>query len=153
MSSKTDRSDYLRGLGATQVLTPGDLELGVRPLESVRYGGAVDNVGGETLARVLSHVQLWGNVASIGLALAPTLSTTVLPFILRGISLLGISSTNTPQPLRRQIWQRLSGPWRPRTLEGLVTKVIDLDGVVGTAVDMLERRTFGRVLVEVGGPP
>ena len=151
VSAKRDRANDLRALGAAEVLTPNDLDLGPRPLETVRYGGAVDTVGGETLARLLAHVQLGGNVAAVGLAESARLPATVVPFILRGINLLGVSSTNAPAGLRPGLWKNLAGPWRPPRLDELVSREVDLDSVVATAVDMLERRTHGRILVHPGG--
>lgn len=148
VSGKTERAEYLRGLGARTVITPEDLALGQRPLESVRWGGAVDNVGGQTLARLLAHIEPWGNVAAVGLTGGAEVGTTVMPFILRGISVLGISSTNAPLRTRLQIWQRLAGPWKPHQIESLITRTIGLDQIADAAEDMLARRTFGRILVD-----
>ena len=154
VTGKPERAEYLRSLGASRVLSPEDLTLGSRPLESVRWGGAVDNVGGETLGRLMAHVHPWGNVAAVGLTGGQDIPATVMPFILRGVSLLGISSTNASLRTRLQIWQRLAGPWRPQRLDELITRTVGLGEVLGAAEDMLARRTYGRILVEhdLAGP-
>lgn len=149
VSGKPEMRAYLTELGAKQILTPTDLDLGDRPLETVRFGGAIDNVGGELLAKILAHTQLWGNVASIGLAASAELHTTVMPFILRGVSLLGTSSNNTPMPLRRQLWDKLAGPWKPRALSRILTKTVGLDDLPQIFNDLLARRSHGRVLVDL----
>jgi acrylyl-CoA reductase (NADPH) len=123
--------------------------LGFRPLEKVRYGGAVDNVGGEMLSRILAHVQLWGNVASIGMAQSGELHTTVMPFILRGVSLLGTSSNNCAQDLRQQIWNRLGSNLKPKHLDAIVSRMISLKELPQAFEDLIERRVQGRIVVEV----
>lgn len=149
VSGKHEAKNYLLQLGANQVITPDQLDLGTRPLERARYGGAVDNVGGELLSKVLAHVQLWGNVASIGLADSPQLQTSVMPFILRGVSLLGTSSNNCPRPLRHEIWRKLATTWRPKTLDGVMTREVELKDVPLACDDILHRRVQGRILVDV----
>jgi putative YhdH/YhfP family quinone oxidoreductase len=149
VSGKPEAVAQLQEFGASQVIPPARLNLGQRPLESVRFGGAVDNVGGPLLARILAHVQLWGNVASIGLADSADLPATVMPFILRGVSLLGISSNNTARDLRLQLWRKLAGPWRPRHLEQTLTRQVGLHDLMTVFDDLLHRRVRGRILVEV----
>ncbi len=149
VSGKPEAAGYLKKLGATQVIAPAELGLGTKPLESVRFGGAVDNVGGEMLARVLAHTQLWGNVASIGLAESHELHTTVMPFILRGVSLLGASSNNCTPELRRQIWRRLANEWRPKHFDSIVNRTVGLRDAITAAQDLLARKIQGRILVEV----
>ncbi len=150
LSGKADAKDYLLDLGAKEVIQPADLNLGKRPLESIRFGGAIDNVGGELLEGVLRHVNLWGNVASVGLAGGASFHNTVMPFILRGVSILGISSTNCPMQLRREIWGKLAGAWRPKDLEAFVTASIPLEEVENASHRLLERRSRGRTLVVMG---
>jgi NADPH2:quinone reductase len=99
---------YLRALGAQEVLSRHDLALGKKPLESVRYGGAVDSVGGELLAWITRVIQPWGSIAACGLAGGWELNTTVMPFILRGVSLLGINSVDCPAHIRHGLWTRLA---------------------------------------------
>jgi putative YhdH/YhfP family quinone oxidoreductase len=149
LSGKTEMHDYLKNLGAKQILTPQELKLGSKPLESVRFGGAVDNVGGELLAQVLAHTQLWGSVAAIGLAGGVEVHTTVMPFILRGVSLLGTSSNNTPMPLRRVLWDKLGSAWKPKNLEKIHTRTVGLKDLPSVFEDLLARRQHGRVLVDV----
>ncbi|MBX3020953.1 MAG: YhdH/YhfP family quinone oxidoreductase [Bdellovibrionales bacterium] len=149
VSGKHEAVRYLNTLGAKEVLTPADLQLGRRPLESVKYGGAVDNVGGGLLAQILAHTQLWGNVAAIGLADRAELNTTVMPFILRGVSLLGVSSNNTPMPLRQEIWRKLASEWKPRHLQQTLTRTVGLKDLMGAFDDLLHRRVHGRILVEI----
>lgn len=151
VSGRPEHHGYLRGLGATAVKTPAELELGSRPLEQARFGGAIDNVGGELLAGIVRHVRPWGQVASIGMAGSPDLATSVFPLILRGVSLLGVSSTNCPMPLRHEAWRRLGGDLRPPGLGAIVSRVLPLDGVVEAAHDLVDRRSLGRVLVDCGG--
>jgi acrylyl-CoA reductase (NADPH) len=147
VSGRREHHDWLRALGAHEVVTADDLQLSGKPLDKARYGGAIDNVGGELLSRLLPHIVEWGNVVSVGLAGGAEVHATVHPFILRGVSLLGASSANSPMPLRREIWRRLGGDLRVEDLERLVTGEIPLDAVAATATDLLERRLLGRTLV------
>lgn len=149
VSNKPALVPMLRELGAGQVVTTEELALGTRPLETARFGGAIDNVGGEILAGLLAATQLWGNVASVGLALSHELHTTVMPHILRGVSLLGISSNNCPMALRKKIWARLATDLKPKSLEAMISREIGLDGVPAVAREMLSRKTYGRILVKL----
>jgi acrylyl-CoA reductase (NADPH) len=148
VSGRPEHAGYLRELGAHEVRTPDELALGVRPLESTRFGGAIDNVGGELLAGLTRHVGLWGQIACIGMAGAPELATSVFPLILRGVSLLGISSANCPMPLRAEVWRRLGAELRPPALERIASRVVPLAKVGEAAVLLMERRALGRVLVD-----
>ncbi|MDD3518950.1 MAG: acryloyl-CoA reductase, partial [Chromatiales bacterium] len=96
LSGKPELEGWLKGLGAAQVVDRNTLEMGTRPLEAAQWGGALDNVGGATLAWLTRTVRPWGNIAAIGMAGGTELDTSVMPFILRGIGLLGISSANCP---------------------------------------------------------
>lgn len=151
VSGKHDAVKYLTMLGAAKVISPDDLNLGTRPLESVKYGGAVDNVGGKLLAQVIAHTQLWGNVSSIGLADSSELHTTVMPFILRGVSLLGVSSNNTPIHIRKEVWKNLAGKWKPKHLEQTLARTIGLKDLMTAFDDLLHRRVQGRILVQIAG--
>jgi NADPH2:quinone reductase len=151
VSGRPAHRGYLHALGAAEVVTPDELKLGTRPLEQARFGGAIDNVGGELLAGLTRHVGFWGQIACIGMAAAPELAGTVFPLILRGVSLLGISSANCPMPLRIEVWNRLGGDLKPGRLDAIVSDVVPLDGVVGAAGRLLERRALGRILVDCGG--
>ena len=150
VSGRTEHHAYLSELGASSVVTPDILALGARPLESVRFGGAIDNVGGDVLAGLTRHVELWGNIACVGMAASPALETTVFPMILRGVSLLGISSANCPMPLRTAIWNRLGGDLKPTHLERIASEDVPLQGVIAACARVLDRQHVGRVLVRLG---
>jgi NADPH2:quinone reductase len=148
VSGKPEQHAWLKSLGASEVVRFEDLQLGRKPLEAGRFGGAVDSTGGEHLAQLLAHTRLWGNVASIGLAEGATFQSTVMPFILRGVSLLGVSSNNCPMELRQKIWNLLATDWKIANLEHFVKGTIGLDDLPAHAHQMLSRQTHGRILVK-----
>jgi acrylyl-CoA reductase (NADPH) len=152
VSGRPEHAGYLRGLGAALVQTPDELALGSRPLETARFGGVIDNVGGALLAGLVRHVSPWGAVACIGMAASPELSGTVFPLILRGVSLLGVTSTNCPMPLRREVWTRLGNDLKPPRLASMVSRVAPLAEVLEAAPLLMERRALGRILVACSGP-
>jgi putative YhdH/YhfP family quinone oxidoreductase len=149
VSGRRGQHAYLSRLGASDVRTPDELGLGTRALESARYGGAIDNVGGELLAGLMRHVAVRGNVACVGNAAGAELTTTVLPLILRGVSLLGISSATCSMDLRRTLWARLGTDLKPAGLEHMVSDVVPLAGVLDAAQRLMERHSHGRILVEL----
>lgn len=149
VSGKPGTYERLKEIGATQVIDPKELPSTQAPLGSVQWGGGIDNVGGQALQSLLTHCQLWGNVASIGLASSAKLESTVMPFILRGVSLLGISSNNTPRNLREKIWQDFGKNAAAMDLESFVTAEIGLSEVVAHSEQMLARKTAGRTLVNL----
>jgi NADPH2:quinone reductase len=149
LTGKAGEQTYLRGLGARQVLLRDDLVTGARPLEQARWAGAVDTVGGELLAWLTRTVKPWGSIASIGMAGGRELNTTVMPFILRGVSLLGITSANCPMPQRRRIWQRLAGDLRPRHLDAIVSGVVGLDEMPAVFEQLLAGQHRGRTVVQL----
>jgi len=150
LSRKADAArPYLTELGASEVLARDGLDLGSRPLETVRFGGAIDSLGGEVLAWLTRTVDFWGNIASIGLAAGPELNTTVMPFILRGVSLIGINSSVTPREWRLKVWQRIATDLRPRHLARIVSRTIDLDELPGAFPAYLEGRVTGRTVVRI----
>ncbi|MBN6149339.1 acryloyl-CoA reductase [Xanthomonas sp. AmX2] len=148
VSGKADRAEHLKALGASQVLGRDALQTR-RPLESVRFGGGLDNVGGAMLTSLLAQTAPYGNVASAGLAATPELDMTVMPFILRGVSLLGIGSAGTARDLRDLIWQRLGSDWKPRHLEAICTREVGLDGLPEVFATMLAGQSFGRTVVRL----
>lgn len=148
VSGKQSFKETLQELGAEQVVSPSELNLGKGPLESVRFGGAVDNVGGATLSGLLAATQIYGNIACIGLAESAELKATVMPLILRGVSLIGVSSNNTPRPVRDEIWKNLSGPWKLLALEKVLARTISLEELPQAFHDLLDRKVQGRILVE-----
>ncbi|HYC08373.1 MAG TPA: oxidoreductase [Steroidobacteraceae bacterium] len=149
VSGKRDASAYLTELGASEVLLRADLDFGSRPLEAARFAGAIDNLGGETLTWLTRTVDFWGNIASIGLAAGPELKTTVMPFILRGVALLGINSSATRREWRLAVWQRIATDLRPRHLARIVSRTIDLDELPGAFPAYLEGRVTGRTVVRI----
>ena len=149
VSGKAAAADYLKELGAAEVLTRQDLNLGSRPLENARFAGAVDNVGGEVLAWLTRTVDFWGNIASIGMAGSAELKTTVMPFILRGVSLLGINSSATRREWRLAVWKRIATDLRPRHLGRIVTRTIAFDELPGAFAAYLEGAVTGRTVVRI----
>ncbi len=148
VSGRPEHEAYLRALGADEVSTPEALALGTRPLESMRFGGVIDNVGGPVLAGLIRHVALWGNVAAIGNAASPAFDATVFPLILRGVSLLGASSTNCPMALRTSIWNRLGADLKPPSLDRIVSRTVPLAEVIPACGTLMNRTALGRILVD-----
>lgn len=152
-TGRPEEADYLRRLGAAEVLPRSELLAGpARPLGRERFAAAVDVVGGEVLARVLSQVRSGGSVAACGLAGGSALETTVYPFILRGVTLAGVNAVWPDPALRRVAWDRLRRTLPPEAV-GEVGTEVDLADVAARAVDVLEGRVRGRLIVRVGGPP
>lgn len=150
ITGKADSVDYLRSLGASQVLLRPQLELGERPLESARFAGAIDNVGGKMLGWLTRSVDNWGTIASVGLAGGAELHTTVMPFILRGIHLIGINSSATLREMRLIVWQRIASDLRPRHLDRIVTQTIEFDALPGAFAAYLAGTVTGRTVVKIG---
>jgi acrylyl-CoA reductase (NADPH) len=149
VSGKPDAAEYLRALGASEVLDRRTLDLGTRPLEAARFAGAIDNLGGDVLTWLTRTVDFWGNIASIGLAASPELKTTVMPFILRGVALLGINSSATRREWRLAVWQRIATDLRPRQLARIVTRTIDFDELPQAFPDYIAGRVTGRTVVRI----
>ncbi len=147
ISGKRERFDVLRELGASQCLDRHDLPFSGKPLDSARFGGVLDCVGGDILAGLLAATTPYGNVASCGLAASMSLSTTVMPFIIRGVSLLGIASAGTARDLRERVWQHLADDWKPAHLQRIHTRTLMLEELPQQFADMLENRSWGRCLV------
>lgn len=148
VSGKADQAGWLRALGAREVL-PRDALATTRPLESARFGGGLDNVGGSMLASLLAQTVPYGNVATAGLAATHELATTVMPFIIRGVSLLGVASAGTARDIRLALWERLAGEWKPAHLETICTHEVDLDGLPTVFARMLAGGSHGRTLVRL----
>jgi acrylyl-CoA reductase (NADPH) len=140
---------YLRGLGASEVIGREVLAaFSKRPLETERWAGAIDSVGGDTLAGILRSLVLGGSVACCGLAGGAALNTTVFPFILRGVNLLGIDSSRVPNARRREIWARLKRDL-PLDLLDNMTVMSPFDKVVALGEQILAGKVRGRVVVDV----
>jgi NADPH2:quinone reductase len=144
---REEHREWLHACGAAKVTDISDWDLSTRPLESVRWAGAIDNVGGEILSYILPRIDLWGSVGSIGLASSEQLHSTVFPFILRGVNLLGVSSNNCPPQLRNQIWQKIAGPMKPKNLEHMLSQEITLQQIPTTAQAIIRGEHRGRILV------
>jgi acrylyl-CoA reductase (NADPH) len=147
-TGRTETHDYLRTLGASEIVERAELAGPGKPLESERWGGAVDTVGGDTLAGVLRSLAAGTSVAACGNAGGFTFSTTVFPFILRGVNLLGIESVNYPFEPRRQAWERLAREL-PRHLLDAMIEVVPLEQAITTAQTIIAGQVRGRVVVDV----
>ena len=148
LTGKDSEHEYLKSLGVNEILSRKELVMGTRPLEKAQWAGALDAVGGETLAWLTRTMQQNGVIASFGNAGGVELHTTVMPFILRGVRLIGIDSAATAMPLRRQIWQRLASNLKPRLLEQVAHRMpfAELPQVFPL---MLQGRQRGRSVVEI----
>jgi len=150
LTGKPESESYLRALGASQLLPRSEVTPGKQPLESARWGGAIDNAGGDTLAWLLRTTHDGGNVASIGLAAGGELHTTVMPFILRGVSLLGVNSSGAARDIRMAVWARLSSDLKPRHLDRIVTRSIELGELPAAFPSFLNGSIIGRTVVRIG---
>lgn len=150
MTSKATVEEYLRGLGATDVINIGHHQLGTKPLEKAIWGGAVDNLGGDLLAWFTRTTRSYGNIASIGLVAGIELSTTVMPFILRGVSLLGINSVEVPRDLRIEVWNRLADDLRAPHIDAIASREISLGELPDAFRPYIEGQVTGRTIVRLG---
>jgi acrylyl-CoA reductase (NADPH) len=149
ISGKPENTDYLKAIGAREVLGRDALAM-ARPMETARFGGGLDNVGGTMLASLLAQTVPYGNVATAGLAASAELPTTVMPFIIRGVSLLGVASAGTARDIRDAVWQHLASDWKPAHLDTICTRETRLDGLPDVFRTMLAGGSFGRTLVRMG---
>ncbi|MBZ0087340.1 MAG: YhdH/YhfP family quinone oxidoreductase [Thermomonas sp.] len=149
ISGKSAQAGYLKSLGANEVLGREALAT-TRPMESARFGGGLDNVGGAMLASLLAQTAPYGNVASCGLAASPDLHATVMPFIIRGVSLLGVASAGTARDIREKVWRRLATDWKPRQLDAICTREATLDDLPAVFSSLLSGQALGRTLVRIG---
>lgn len=150
ISGKLDEFDWLHQLGADQCISRHDLYWPETPLASTRFAGALDNVGGDTLSGLTRVIKPWGNIASCGMAGGIGLQTTVMPFIIRGIGLLGINSAGCPYPLREKIWERLATDWKPRHLDLIAAEPVNLEELSTVFERLLDGQGRGRVPVRIG---
>jgi NADPH2:quinone reductase len=149
VTGKADQHDFLRETGATQVIGRGELDAGNGPLGHATWAGAIDPVGGSMLGALIRTAAYRGAIANCGLTGGAELQTTVFPFILRGVKLLGIDSVYCPRELREHVWQRLATDMKPRHLSA-IRQEITLDGI-GAAVDrLLQGAMRGRAVVRIG---
>ncbi len=151
VTGKTSAEQYLKGLGAEQVVPRRAADdTSTKPLLKGRWAGAVDTVGGNTLATVLRRTRCHGCVAACGLTAGTELSTTVFPFILRGVTLAGIDSSRCPLPLRHELWRRLGDEWKPDGLEAMI-RLVELEDLPTQMDAILAGKVTGRVVVSIGG--
>ncbi|MBW3567964.1 MAG: oxidoreductase [Proteobacteria bacterium] len=149
VTGKRESQDYLKKLGASSILLRDEIDYGKRPLEKATWQGAVDNVGGEMLTWLTRTMDWWGSIASIGLAGSHELNTTVMPFILRGASILGINSMATPRKLRLKIWQRLATDLKPSKLNMIVGKELAFEDLPSAFQPLLDGKQTGRTLIRI----
>jgi NADPH2:quinone reductase len=148
LTGKKTAADYLKRLGARDILDRGVATSVARaPLEKGIWGGAIDNVGGSVLAWLTRTVKPWGNIASVGLAGGTDLHTTVMPFIIRGVNLLGINSSGCPMPLREKVWQRLATDLKPSHLHEIVRATIGADHLQAAFPRFISGEVTGRIVV------
>ena len=148
VTGKDGEHEFLKKIGAAEVLSRQSIEMGTRPLERATWAAGFDSVGGEQLAWLTRTMQPHGVIASFGNAGGIELKTTVLPFILRGVRLIGVDSAFTPMSLRREVWKRLAGELKPRHL-GDIAFTITLDDLPGHFEKMLKAGTRGRAVVKI----
>ncbi len=148
VSGKTDQHEYLRSLGASEILDRAALST-TRPMESARFGGGLDNVGGPMLASLIAQTAPYGNVASAGLAATADLPMTVMPFIIRGVSLLGVASAGTARDIREDVWALLADEWKPTQLDAIATDEVTLEGLPAVFDKMLSGGSLGRTVVKI----
>ena len=150
ITGKARESEYLRHIGAKEVMLRSSLDFAkLRPLEKATWGGAIDNLGGDMLAWLLATSKIAGTVAAVGLAADMKLNTTVAPFILRGVHLLGTDSANTPMALRQALWNKLAIDWRPDRVHDEV-RTIDFEDLPTHFDAYLKGMARGRTVVRVG---
>ena len=149
VTGKSTEETYLKGIGAQRVLLRDDIDFGKRPMEKAQWAGAIDNLGGDYLAWLLRTTDYGGNVASIGLAASHELHTTVMPFILRAVCLLGINSVDTPRDLRRTVWNRIGGDLKPRHLDAIGNRTIPFDELPAAFDAYIDGTVTGRTIVEI----
>ncbi len=144
-----EAKEYLVQLGAHKVVGREKIDVGDGPLEKTRWAGAIDNVGGSTLSKLVRATKAWGNVVSVGIAGGIQFELSTMPFIIRGVNLLGVSSSNCPQDLRKEIWQRLANDLHPDHIARIHTQTSKLADLPDVFNKLLNNELQGRVLVEV----
>src|SRR5262245_16193295 len=149
VTGKDDQHDFLRSLGAKEVISRASLQMGTKPLEKATWAGAVDPVGGETLAWLTRTMNYGGTIASSGLTGGTELKTTVMPFILRGVKLLGIDSVMCPMPTRLEVWRRLQTTMKPKHLKSIAQEV-GLADLPQVFPQILAGKVRGRTVVKIG---
>ena len=153
VSGKPEADAYLHEIGASQILRRQSLDLGSKPMEAALWAGAVDNVGGEVLTWLTRTMGYGGNIASVGLAASHELHTTVMPFILRGVNLLGINSVATPREMRLAVWHRLATDLCPAKLDRIAGRHVTFEDLPAQFDDYIKGRVIGRTVVRIAKNP
>ena len=149
VSGTKEAKEYLIHLGADKVVGREKLDVGDGPIEKTRWAGAIDNVGGATLSKLVRATNSWGNVVSVGIAGGIEFELSTMPFIIRGVNLLGASSSNCPQDLRKEIWQRLGDDLHPNHIARIHMQTSKLTDLPDVFSKLLSNEIQGRVLVEI----
>ncbi|MFT5062705.1 MAG: acrylyl-CoA reductase (NADPH) [Gammaproteobacteria bacterium] len=149
ITGKPDQADYLKSIGASQIIDRNKIEISKRPLDKALWAGAVDSLGGEVLSWLTRTTGEWGNVAVVGLAASHKLETSVMPLILRGVNLLGINSVATPCNLRLRVWERLASDLKPTCFEQMIQREISLDQLTEITPKYISGEITGRTLVKI----
>jgi alcohol dehydrogenase len=150
ITGKAGETEYLKSIGAREVMVRQSIDLArIRPLDKATWAGVVDNLGGDLLAWLLATSKIGGTVASVGLAADFKLPTTVMPFILRGVALLGVDSANIAMPAREAIWNKLAGEWRPERVHDTI-RTVDFATLPTHFDDYLSSNVRGRTVVRIG---
>ena len=149
VTGKAEQADYLKSIGASSILLRDEMDFGKRPMEKAQWAGAIDNLGGEHLTWLTRTVDYGGNIASIGLAAGFKLETTVLPFILRAVCLLGINSVDTPRDLRLRVWSRIGGDLKPQHLDKIGHRTIKFDELPDQFQAYIDGAVTGRIVVQI----
>jgi len=149
VTGKGTEDGYLKSIGAHRILLRDQINLGKRPMEKAEWAGAIDNLGGDYLTWLTRTMAYGGNIASIGLAASHELETTVLPFILRAVCLLGINSVDTPRDLRLAVWSRIGADLKPRHLDTIGRRTIGFDELPEAFQAYIDGTVTGRTIVEI----
>lgn len=151
ITGKAERFDWLEHLGARQCISRHNLHWGMKPLEKSTWAGCIDTVGGDMLAGLTRVISPWGNIACCGMAGGRGLHSTVFPLIVRGVSLLGVSSSNCPIETRRMLWDRLANEWKPPHLDEIIRSETTLGSLPSEFDTLLNGASVGRTVVRIGG--
>ena len=149
VTGKGNEVDYLKSIGAQSVLIRDEIDLGKRPMEKGQWAGAIDNLGGDYLTWLTRTMNYGANIASVGLAAGYQLDTTVMPFILRAVCLLGINSVDTPRDLRLAVWSRIGSDLKPRHLDKIGHRTIGFDELPGYFQAYIDGTVTGRTVVRI----
>ena len=149
VTGKKNEKDKLLALGASSVIDRNEIDLSGSTLEKGLWGGAIDSVGGELLAWLIRTTRPWGNIASVGMAGGTHLNTTVMPFILRGVSLLGITSSGCPTEIRHQLWHHLATDLAPAHIDDIVTRDAGLEDLPEIFSTLLAGTSTGRTIIKI----